>query len=161
MYLELVDIVTEELLVMQPLIFRSVRRKLQKAVLADFYVDITPMNLEIMKLLERKESLSISEIGDQLQIARAQMTRLVDKLVTTGLAERQSGTDDRRIIYINLTEKGMRTIQDQDKLLKNAFKETLQDLSEDELNEIKVSLIKLRDIFSKTLDTKNNGTANK
>jgi DNA-binding MarR family transcriptional regulator len=146
-----VDIVAEELLIIPPLLFRGIRRRLLKTVLADVDLDISPLHIEIMKLLEGAGKLNITEIGEKLQIARAQMTHLIDKLVDLEMVERQAGKDDRRMINILLTAKGKATLEEQGICIKNAFKEVLASLTQEELRDITVSLVKLRDAFSKSL----------
>jgi len=148
---ELLDLVTEELLTIPPLLFRSIRRKLLRTVLADIDLDITPLHIEIMKLLEGTERYNITEIGEKLQIARAQLTHLIDSLADLELVERQACKNDRRIINIALTGKGRSILEEQGGYLKNAFKETLAGLNKKELQDISASLSKLRDVFSKSL----------
>lgn len=145
------DIVAEELLTTPALIFRGVRRKLFKTVFADIDIDISPLHFEIMKLLEGEGRLNITEIGEKLQIAKAQMTHLIDKLVDVGMVERQTGKDDRRMINIVLTGKGKTILEEQGSYIKSAFKETLACLTAEELKDISASLSKLREVFSKAL----------
>lgn len=59
----------EKLFTILPLIFRSTRRKIIKKLSLDFEENISPIQIEIMKLLQEVDSLNISEIGDRLQIA--------------------------------------------------------------------------------------------
>jgi DNA-binding MarR family transcriptional regulator len=146
-----VDIVAEELLTIPPLLFRSIRSKLLKMVLADIDLEISPLHIEIMKLLEGAGRLNITEIGEKLHIARAQMTHLIDRLVALGMVERQAGKNDRRMINIALTSKGKSTLDEQGSCIRNAFKETLAYLTDEELKDISASLSKLRDAFSKSL----------
>jgi DNA-binding MarR family transcriptional regulator len=145
------DTVAEELLTIPPLLFRSIRSKLIKTVLADIDLDMSPLHFEIMKLLEGAERLNITEIGKKLQIARAQMTRLIYRLVELGMVKRQASKDDRRMINIVLTGKGKSTLEERGSFIRNAFKETLANLTDEELKDISASLGKLRDVFSKSL----------
>lgn len=147
----ILDTVTEELFTIPPLIFRSIRRKILKALLANIEMDISVLHFEIMKLLEGTGTLNITEIGEKLQIARPQMTHLIDRLVDLQMVERQSGKDDRRVTNIVLTSKGKTTLEEQDSCIRNAFKETLSRLTDEEMRDISASLSKLRDVFSKSL----------
>jgi DNA-binding MarR family transcriptional regulator len=146
---EILDRVTEELLIIQPLIFRSIRKRFVKTALSDINLDVAPLHMEIMFLLERDGKLSVSEIGEKLQIARPQLTHYLDKLVQLKMVERQDGTDDRRIIFILLTDRGKNILKKQTLHLKKAFIETLDSLTDNELVDISNSLSKLRDLFSK------------
>ena len=146
---EILDNISEDLFSIPPLLFRGVRRKLLKTALANIDVDISPLHFEIMKLLEEAETLRVAEIGERLQIARPQMTHLIDKLVDLNIVERQTGTADRRTINIVLTSKGRITLEEHDNCIRNAIKETLSSLTSEELEDLSASLRRLRDIFLK------------
>ncbi|MFC1846331.1 MarR family winged helix-turn-helix transcriptional regulator [Chloroflexota bacterium] len=145
---DILDVVAEELLTILPLLFRSMRKKLVKTALVDINLDISPLHIEIMKLLEGAGRLSNTEIGEKLQIARAQLTHLIDRLADLAMVERQACKNDRRVIYIALTAKGKSTLELKDSRIRNAFKETLATLTDEELKDISASLSKLRDVFS-------------
>ena len=139
----------EEVLTIPPLIFRSIRRKMIKSLPADTDFDISPLHFEIIVLLREAGTLHAAEIGERLQIARAQMTRLLDKLVDSGIVKRQINKTDRRMTNIILTTKGRAFLEESDKKIKDAIKETLSSLNEKELQELSDSLSTLRKIFTK------------
>ena len=93
--------------------------------------------------------LHVAEIGEKLQIARAQMTHLIDKLVDLGIVERRMDTADRRMVNIVLTSKGRDILEERRSNIRNAIKETLSCLTDEELEDLFTSLRKLQDIFSK------------
>lgn len=64
------------------------------------------------------------------------------------MVEREQNKDDRRIIDIILTTKGKSMMEEQENAIKNAFKEILINLTDDELKEISAMLSKLEKIFS-------------
>jgi len=146
---KILDSVTDDLSSIPPLIFRGIRRKLLKTALAKSNVDITGLHFEIMKLLDEAGALHVAEIGERLHIARPQMTHLIDKLVELDIAERHTDTADRRTINIMLTDKGKATLEEHDRRIKNAIRETLSCLTNEDLADLSASLRKLRDIFSK------------
>lgn len=145
----MLDKVVEDLFSVPPLIIRGIRRKLLKTAFANINGDISPLHFEIMKLLDEAGTLHVAEIGERLHIARPQMTHLIDKLVDLGIAERQTDTTDRRMINIVLTHKGKTTIRVHDSSIKNAIRETLSSLRDEELEDLSASLRKLQGIFSK------------
>jgi len=145
----ILDSVVEDLFSIPPLIIRGIRRKLLKTALANINVDISPLHFEIMKLLDEAGTLHIAEIGERLHIARPQMTHLIDKLVDLDIVERQIETTDRRMINVTLTHKGKTTIEEHDSSIRNAIRETLSCLTDEELEDLSASLRKLQGIFSK------------
>jgi DNA-binding MarR family transcriptional regulator len=141
--------VAVDLLSISPLIFRGIRRKLIKTTLADMHVDITPLHFEIIRLLEEEGTLHVAEIGERLQIAKAQMTQLIDKLEALNIVERKIDPADRRITNIGITDQGRIILEENKNSLMHAMRESMSCLTDEELEELSNSLRKLRDILSK------------
>lgn len=147
---DIISDVASDLLSIPPLLFRSVRRRLFEATRAGVDLNITPLHFEIMFHLDRDGTMHIAEIGDRLQIARAQMTQLIDKLVDLKMVKRQIDENDRRIMNISLTRKGHIYIKEQTNSLDNVTREILSNLNANELEQISISLRKLRDTLIKS-----------
>ncbi len=145
----ILDSAIEDLFSIPPLVIRGIRRKLFKTALANIDVDISPLHFEIMKLLHEAGTLHVTEIGQRLQIARPQMTHLIDKLVDMDIVERQVDANDRRMIKIVLTDKGKTIVQERESSIREAIRETLSCLTDEELEAVSGSLRTLRDILSK------------
>ena len=141
--------VTEDLLSIPPVIFRLVRNKFVRAALTDIGVDITPLHFEIIRLLEDEGSMHVAEIGQRLEIARAQMTQLIEKLVDLGIAKRQPDPNDRRITNITLTQQGISLLEEHKRTVEEAVREMLSFLSDKELEELSDSLRKLWEVLGK------------
>jgi DNA-binding MarR family transcriptional regulator len=146
---EILERTAIDLLSISPLIFRGVRRKLLKAALDGMNVDISPLHFEIMRLVNEEGSLKITEIGERLQLARAQMTHLIDRLAEAGMVKRQADRADRRVTNIVLTAKGSAFLEEHGGHIWKATKEFLSDLTDEELADLSASLERLRDILSR------------
>ena len=141
--------VAVDLLSIPPLIFRLLRRKLIKTTLADIDVDIKFPHLEIMKVLREEGTLHVAEIGEKLQIAKAQMTHLLDKLVDLNLVERRMNSADRRTLNIALTARGRALLDEHENFLVNTVRDYMSSLSDKELETFSSSLRNLRDTLFK------------
>ena len=141
--------VAVDLLSVPPLIFRVVRRKLIKTSLADIDIDIKFAHFEIMQVLREKGTLHVAEIGERLQIAKAQMTHLIDKLVELDMVERNVDTADRRTINIKLTDRAMAFLEEHESSVINAMRDNMASLTDTELESLSDSLRNLRDILAK------------
>ena len=146
---KILDSVTEDLLSIPPVIFREIRRKLLRTALTNMDMDILPVHIGIMKQLDKAGTLHVAEIGERLQIARPQMTHLIDKLVDLEIVERHTDKTDRRMINIVLTDKGRATLEEHDSSIKKAMREALSGFTDKELDDLSDSLRKLRDLLSK------------
>jgi DNA-binding MarR family transcriptional regulator len=138
-----------DLLSVPPLIFRLVRRKLTMSTLEDMDVDIKLLHLEIMRVLQEEGTQHPAKIGEKLLVAKAQMTHLIDKLVELGFINREMDAIDRRTLNLTLTEKGRKTLEEQDKLVISSVRENMSSLSEEELETLSSSLRNVRDILFK------------
>lgn len=146
---EILEKVAADLLSIPPLIFREIRRKLIKTTLADIDAGITPHHVEIIRLLEKEGKLHVTEIGDRLQIARAQMTKLIDKLVDLELVERQTDVADRRTCIITLSLRGKVVLEEHRASIMNAIRETMGQLSDEDLQDLSDTLRRLQDTLAK------------
>jgi len=138
-----------DLLSIPPLVSRIIRKKLINLTLADVEIDIKFPHIEIMSVLKEEGTLHPAEIGKRLQIAKAQMTHLIDKLVELELVERNIGAEDRRTINITLTDRGRSFMDKQENIVFNAVGEYISDLEDNERETLSTSLRNLRDILLK------------
>ena len=141
--------IAEDLLNIPPIIFRAIRRKLIKTTIAGCDVNLTPHHFAIIKLLEEDGTLHVAEIGQRLQIAKAQMTKLINKLVAMEMVERTIVLKDRRTHNISLTAKALTLLEEHKNNAKEAVREIMSGLTDQEMDNLSVSLRNLRDILSK------------
>ena len=137
--------VAMELLSVPPLIFRFMRRRLVRTTLADIDAEIKLPHFEIMMVLKEEGVLHPAEIGEKLQIAKAQMTYLLDKLVDLQMVKRDADNADRRTLNIDLTDKGKSLLEEHETSLINAAREILSSLNDKDLETLSNSLRNLRD----------------
>ncbi len=139
--------VSLDLLSILPLIIRSTHRKLLKSALYDIDINITPLHFEIIRLLEEEGPRHAKIIADRLQIAKAQMTQLINKLVEMKLVQRDTDPVDRRNIIISLTAYGTTILHEYKNTMLNNIKDTVSCLSEAELKELSLSVKSLQSIL--------------
>ena len=149
MHDKILDQVSLDLMSIPPLIFRATRKKVIKSSLADIELNITHHHFEIIRILQEEGPLHIAEIGNRLQISKAQMTQLIDKLVELKIVERNSDESDRRIINISLTDYGNIFVQEKKHRIVQEIRDTISYLSDKDLADLSFSLRKLNEILSK------------
>ncbi|MEM5447687.1 MarR family winged helix-turn-helix transcriptional regulator [Paraburkholderia guartelaensis] len=72
-------------------------------------LDITGQQMGILLSLKQGMATTPFELSKLLGIDTGLMTRMLDKLETKGLLERSRDADDRRVVNLNLTPKGLQT----------------------------------------------------
>jgi len=89
-----------------------------------------------ISVLQRRGSLSMSELAGEMHISKQQLTPLVYKLIDNGLLARKTDQKDRRIVRIEVTETGRHMYEEILAETKAALIEKLGTLPEMELNEL-------------------------
>jgi DNA-binding MarR family transcriptional regulator len=70
---------------------------------------ITPSQAEVLRVLRDRQPLTLSGLGELLVCESGNSpSRLVDRLASTGLIQRQVPEHDRRQVELSLTEEGAR-----------------------------------------------------
>jgi DNA-binding MarR family transcriptional regulator len=65
----------------------------------------------ILMQLHYRKDCGVTDIGERFDITNAAASQLVDKLVQSGLIQREEDPHDRRARLLNLTKKGKELIQ--------------------------------------------------
>lgn len=95
-----------------------------------------PHVIHVMGALVHHGKLTMTGIGNHLSVPKPQVTTLIDRLVAEELVERLNDNKDRRIIYIQLTQKGKDRFQEIKDLMSESMKAALADLDEEVLNKL-------------------------
>lgn len=88
------------------LIFRKVWKKYQYFLMPR-ESDISMHQMLFLKYLEVKETCTPSEIAQQFGITLGAVTGFVDRLFKIGLITRNHSEEDRRVVLIQLSPKGI------------------------------------------------------
>lgn len=66
----------------------------------------------LLRLHRHGESMTVGQLGDQLAFTSGGATRLVDRLEEEGLVARHPCPTDRRVQFVDITERGTRALAD-------------------------------------------------
>ncbi|NYZ74191.1 MarR family transcriptional regulator [Candidatus Micrarchaeota archaeon] len=109
-----------------------------------------PMDPQYMMLgLLRQGAIPMSELGRYMGRSKPNMTAIVDGLIDKELARRLHDKSDRRIVRIEMTEKGRTVMEERRKTARRAIRANLASLSESELEELCDSLESVNRIIAK------------
>ncbi len=97
------------------------------------------------RLKGRGGGVRASEIGCQMVVRMPDVTRLVDRLEARGLVDRGACSEDKRVKFVTITDKGMRLLERIDPEIVTLGQEVLGHLSERELRSISRLMEKIRD----------------
>ena len=103
---------------------------------------ISPQQFNVLRILKgAKKPLKAQTIKDRMVERSPNTTRLMDKLIAKELIEREHCAKDRRVVYINITNKGIALL---DEIAKHLKDDLLENLSEGEAKQLSHLLDKIR-----------------
>lgn len=91
-----------------------------------------------------RHGLPSLEIADRMITRVPDITRLVDGLEEAALVARKRCSEDRRVVYVGITKKGLELLELLDGPLKQLNEELLRHMSDGELAELNRLLVKAR-----------------
>ncbi|BBI36312.1 MarR family transcriptional regulator [Cohnella abietis] len=129
-------------------------RLLRKKLFTSFPTDkiphhLTRSNLEVLFVLFELRRTSVTDLCNRLCISRPNMTPLINKLVQHDWVERQTSSEDRRVIQIAITTKGDQFCKEIHELLLSQIKLRLESLETEDLIELKRCMDSLKSIAKK------------
>ena len=96
-----------------PRFVQEVLKRMSKPLLAG---DITMSQMLILSFLREKANCKMVDIARELSITTSAITGHVDRMVRQSLVKRIANEEDRRIINIEMTEKGKKIIDNIEKM---------------------------------------------
>jgi DNA-binding MarR family transcriptional regulator len=69
-------------------------------------MDLTPPQFDVVATLGNTPGMSCKELSEKTLITKGTLTGVVDRLAEKGLVERQAMANDRRGVFITLTQQG-------------------------------------------------------
>lgn len=139
--IETTELVIENLMSIYPLLARN----LSKAVRTK--TTFSPVLVFTLGALSHHKKLTMTGIGCHLSVPKPHVTALVDKLIKEELAERLSDPNDRRVIYIQLTEKGRNMLKTIKQLISKELKEKLSLLAPEQLETLSAASQQVREVL--------------
>jgi len=73
-------------------------------------LDVPLAQLKSLFLIHIRGSMNVRHLADDLGVTPGNVTSIVDRLVGQGLVKRRESAEDRRIVLLELTDKGRETI---------------------------------------------------
>lgn len=128
-------------------LFRDVMDLEEQAIITSEYRDITNNDMHVIQAVGLGEPKNMSAIAKALSVTVGTLTIAMNSLVKKGYVNRERGKEDRRVVYISLSEKGKRAYEHHEEFHRHMIDEILKDLTEEETKALVKSLKKLEQWF--------------
>ncbi len=111
--------------------------------------DLTITEMHTIHAISTDRARNMGEIAKDLQITMGTLTTAVDKLIKKGYALRNRSEEDKRVVLVELTDKGMEAIKIHDAFHQDMIDSVIKELSDSEEEVLIDSLNKLMGFFDR------------
>lgn len=130
-------------------LFRDIMDIEQKAIITPEYKDITNNDMHVIEAIGIEAPKNMSSIARELSVTVGTLTIAMNSLVKKGYVERTRGQEDRRVVYISLSEKGRGAYEHHAQFHKEMIDSVTSELTNEELEALIKALSKLKKWFNR------------
>ncbi|MCX6684091.1 MAG: MarR family transcriptional regulator [Methanoregula sp.] len=96
--------------------------------------DMTVRQIAYLKAIDEQEEVTFSRLAEITRNSKPTITEMINKFVRRECVYRKPCTDDKRILYIRLTDKGQKIANAEHNALRRVIERMMDSLDEDEMD---------------------------
>ena len=128
-------------------LFRDIMDIEQQAIITQEFSNLTNNDMHVIEAIGIGEPKNMSAIARELSVTVGTLTIAMNSLVNKGYVTRQRGKEDRRVVYISLSEKGKEAYEHHARFHQEMIAGVVAGLSENEIEVLIKALTKLNQWF--------------
>ncbi len=128
-------------------LFRDIMDIEQQAIITQEFTNITNNDMHVIEAIGIGEPKNMSAIARELSVTVGTLTIAMNSLVKKGYVTRQRGKEDRRVVYISLSEKGKEAYEHHARFHQEMIAGVVAGLNENEIEVLNKALTKLNQWF--------------
>ena len=137
-------------------LFNEILKLEEEAIITDEFKDITNNDMHIIEAVGLSGENTMSVVAKKLGITAGSLTTSVNSLVNKKYVTRQRSDEDRRVVFLKLTDKGKRAYEHHREYHSQMTEAVISRLDEEEVPVLIKSLTELSDFFRGYNDQINN-----
>lgn len=128
-------------------LFRDIMDIEEKAIVTSDFKDITNNDMHVIEAIGTGVPKNMSTIARELSVTVGTLTIAMNSLVKKGYVIRERGQEDRRVVYISLSDRGRKAYEHHAEFHREMIKGVAGDLSEEEMRVLVQALSRLDSWF--------------
>ncbi|WP_343347570.1 MarR family winged helix-turn-helix transcriptional regulator [Terrisporobacter petrolearius] len=105
---------------------------------------LTHQQTMVIKLIAHKRKVTISELCQEMSLAKGTMSGIVSRLERDGYVKKVKYDNDKRNTYVEFSDKGYEYAKNFRNEINKSFDKIFENFTEDEVKKTKKNLIELR-----------------
>nr|WP_207757844.1 MarR family transcriptional regulator [Clostridium botulinum] len=108
-------------------------------------IGLTHQQIMVIKLIAHNKKVNISELCEEMSLSKGTVSGIVTRLESLGYVKKIKLENDKRNTYVTFSDKGLEFAKEYKNKINESFDKVFKNLTEEEIKEVKSSLLKLRD----------------
>lgn len=104
---------------------------------------------QVLATLDIEESMTVTEISERFDIAKPNITPLIDRMIEAGYVKRVRNSTDRRVVHVIILEKGREKVREMVASLTNTVQGWSKAMTEEEIQKVTDAIEEIRSILAK------------
>lgn len=104
---------------------------------------------QVLATLDIEESMTVTEISERFDIAKPNITPLIDRMIDAGYVKRVRNSTDRRVVHVIILEKGREKVREMVASLTNTVQGWSKAMTEEEIQKVTDAIEEIRSILAK------------
>ncbi|OUP85206.1 MarR family transcriptional regulator [Lachnoclostridium sp. An169] len=128
-------------------LFNVIWKQEEEAIITEEFKDITNNDMHIIEAIGLSGKSTMSMVAKKLGITAGSLTTAVNSLVNKKYVVRKRSEEDRRVVFLGLTEKGVRAYDHHREYHRQMTNAVIEKLDEDEIPILLKTLDSLSEFF--------------
>lgn len=124
-------------------LFRDIMNIEEKAIITQEFSDLTNNDMHVIEAIGLNEPKNMTSIAKELSVTVGTLTIAMNSLVKKGYVVRERGKEDRRVVYISLSDKGRAAHEHHAKFHQEMIRGITEELNSEEMEILVQALTKL------------------
>ena len=120
----------------------------EKAIITEEFKDLTNNDMHVIEAVGTGDGKNMSSIARKLNITVGSLTTAMNSLVNKKYVERRRSEEDRRVVFVKLTPKGIRAFRHHEDYHRQMTKAVVDKLDETEMPVLLKTLDALSEFFA-------------
>lgn len=104
---------------------------------------------QVLATLSIEESMTVTAISERFDIAKPNITPLIDRMIEAGYVKRVRNTTDRRVVHVFILDKGREKVTEMVKSLQDTVQGWSKTMTEEDMGRVTDAIELIRSILAK------------
>jgi DNA-binding MarR family transcriptional regulator len=109
----------------------------------------------LMGILSKHGKMKVSDLSEELGLSNSTVSGIIDRLEKQSLVERTRSEEDRRVVYVSVTEGTKKNTEEHFKCIEKEFEAMVSEATPEELDEILRGLAMLEKVLHRKKENRN------